>query len=74
MVKEKLAEKKTVVNPTTLELGQLKYFAMLRYEGATVIEADVDTGVYHITYKPVSYTHLDVYKRQWMICCGISEI
>ena len=24
---------------------------MLRYEGATVIEADVDTGVYHITYK-----------------------
>lgn len=49
--KEDLAEKKTVVNPTTLELGQLKYFAMLRYEGATVIEADVDTGVYHITYK-----------------------
>lgn len=35
----------------TLELGQLKYFAMLRYENATVMEVDVDTGVYHIVYK-----------------------
>ena len=49
--KETPGEKKTVASPTTLELGQLKYFAMLRYEGATVIEADVDTGVYHVTYK-----------------------
>ncbi|MFQ8600794.1 MAG: hypothetical protein ACLSAP_09585 [Oscillospiraceae bacterium] len=35
----------------TLELGQLKYFAMLRYENATVMEVDVDTGIYHIVYK-----------------------
>ncbi len=34
----------------TLELGQLKYFAMLRYENSTVVELDIDTGIYHLVY------------------------
>lgn len=34
----------------TLELGQLKYFAMLRYEDSTVIELDMDSGIYHFVY------------------------
>lgn len=40
-----------VAAESTLELGQMKYFAMLRYENATVMEVDVDTGVYHLVYK-----------------------
>lgn len=36
----------------TLELGQLKYFALLRYLDVTVMEADLDTGVYHLVYLP----------------------
>lgn len=35
---------------STLEQGQLKYFAMLRYENSTVIELDADSGIYHIVY------------------------
>lgn len=35
---------------TTLRNGQLKYFAMLRYAGATVMEVDLDTGVFHLVY------------------------
>ena len=34
----------------TLELGQMKYFAMLRYENSTVMEVDIDSGVYHLVY------------------------
>ena len=33
-----------------LELGQMKYFAMLRYENSTVMEVDIDSGVYHLVY------------------------
>lgn len=40
-----------MLEANTLELGQLKYFAMLRYENSTVMEVDVDTGVYHLVYK-----------------------
>lgn len=35
----------------TLELGQIKYFAMLRYENSTVMEVDAESGVYHLVYK-----------------------
>lgn len=35
----------------TLELGQMKYFAMLRYVGSTVMEVDPDSGVYHLVYQ-----------------------
>ncbi|MCH1983039.1 diguanylate cyclase [Ruminococcus sp. OA3] len=34
----------------TLELGQMKYFAMLRYEDSTVMEVDADSGIYHLVY------------------------
>ncbi len=34
----------------TLELGQMKYFAMLRYENSTVMEVDADNGIYHLVY------------------------
>ena len=34
----------------TARLGQLKYFALLRYLGATVMEADLTTGAYHLVY------------------------
>lgn len=35
----------------TLEFGQMKYFAMLRYENSTVMEVDMNSGVYHLVYK-----------------------
>ena len=34
----------------TLQMGQLKYFAMLQYTDATVMEMDLDNGVYHVVY------------------------
>lgn len=34
----------------TLQLGQMKYFSLLRFMDATVLEADLDTGVYHLVY------------------------
>ena len=34
----------------TLEQGQLKYFTLLRYMDATVMEVDLNTGVYHLVY------------------------
>ena len=37
-------------NENTLEFGQMKYFAMLRYEDSTVMEVDIDSGVYHLVY------------------------
>lgn len=36
----------------TLQLIQTKYSAMLRYIGATAIEADLDSGIYHFVYSP----------------------
>lgn len=36
------------------QLGQMKYLALLRYTKATVMEADLDTGVYHLVYMPNS--------------------
>ncbi len=29
----------------------MKYFAMLRYENSTVMEVDMNSGVYHLVYK-----------------------
>ena len=34
----------------TLEQGQMKYFAMLRFAGATVMEVDLNTRIYHLVY------------------------
>lgn len=34
----------------TLQMGQLKYFTMLRYADATVMEVDFATGFYHLVY------------------------
>lgn len=36
---------------STLEQSQLKYFALLRYLDATVMEVDLNTGVYHVVYQ-----------------------
>lgn len=34
----------------TLEQGQLKYLALLRYIDSTVMEVDLNTGVYHVVF------------------------
>lgn len=34
----------------TLQMGQMKYFAMLRYAEDTVMELDLTTGLYHLVY------------------------
>ena len=34
----------------TLQLGQIKYFTLLRYMDATAIEVDFNTGMYHLVY------------------------
>lgn len=34
----------------TLQLGQMNYFAMLRYTEDTVMELDLTTGLYHLVY------------------------
>ena len=33
------------------ELGQMKYLALLRYLESTVMEVDVDSGVYHLVHQ-----------------------
>lgn len=35
----------------TLELGQMKYFSMLRYMDSTVMEVDIESGIYHLVYQ-----------------------
>lgn len=35
---------------STLQLEQMKYMAMLRYENNTVVEVDFSTGSYHLVY------------------------
>lgn len=34
----------------TLQMGQMKYFTLLKYMDATVMEADLATGLYHLAY------------------------
>ncbi|MBS7007735.1 diguanylate cyclase domain-containing protein [Anaerostipes sp.] len=34
----------------TLQIGQAKYFTLLRYVDSTVMEVDMGTGVYHLVY------------------------
>ena len=34
----------------TLQMGQLKYFTLLKYIDATVMEVDFTTGLYHLVY------------------------
>ena len=36
---------------TQEQLGQMKYFALLRYLGRTVMEVDLDGGVYHLVHQ-----------------------
>lgn len=36
--------------PDQADMGLQKYFALLRYLGATVMEADLDRGIYHLVY------------------------
>lgn len=38
------------MSESSLEQGQLKYFTLLRYVNATVMEVDFNTGVYHLVY------------------------
>lgn len=49
--KSEFIVKKPEINLSTSDLGQMKYYTLLRYLGSTVIEVDIDTGVYHMTYK-----------------------
>ena len=34
----------------TLQMGQAKYFTLLRYVDSTVMEVDIGTGIYHVVY------------------------
>ncbi len=38
------------ITENTLEQSQLKYFALLRYTDSTVMEVDLNTGIYHLVY------------------------
>lgn len=42
----------------TLQMGQMKYFTMLRYVDSTVMEADLNTGVYHLVYRADKYAEM----------------
>lgn len=37
---------------STLEYGQMKYFTLLRYVHAGIMELDADTGIFHLIYVP----------------------
>lgn len=37
---------------SALQIEQMKYFAMLRYENTMVVEVDFSTGSYHLVYAP----------------------
>ena len=37
---------------STLEYGQMKYFTLLRYIHAGIMELDADTGIFHLIYVP----------------------
>lgn len=38
----------------TLQMGQMKYFSLLKYTDSTVMEVDMTNGVYHVVYMPDS--------------------
>ena len=44
--------------------GPMSGYELLGYEQQTLRLRDVALGAEHDVYEPVSYTHLDVYKRQ----------
>lgn len=46
------APKVKEIGVSTQEVGQMKYLALLRYTNATVVEADLLTGMYHMVYAP----------------------
>lgn len=58
------AVKKTYVKPAatdyykapdplnTLQMGQMKYFALMKYTDSTVMEVDVSNDFYHVVYMP----------------------
>lgn len=37
---------------STMEQGQMKYLTLLRYVDSTVMEVDLNTGIYHVVYMP----------------------
>lgn len=39
-------------NPNSLQSVQAKYLSMLHYINATVVEVDLDQGIYHMVYNP----------------------
>lgn len=47
---------------STLEYGQMKYFTLLRYVHAGIMELDADTGIFHLIYIPdrrFQFTNID---------------
>lgn len=50
--KKELRTSRTADTAGTLEQGQMKYLALLRYLDSTVVEVDLNTGVYHVVYMP----------------------
>ena len=56
-----------------MELAYQGLFIRLPFEGAVGVEAFEMNASFndHVTLRPVSYTHLDVYKRQLYIVAGV---
>lgn len=44
--------KQPVLELDTLQMAQIKYHTLLQYADATVIEVDLDKGIYHLVYNP----------------------
>ena len=67
---------------TTLLLALIRELRARGVEALGVIEADLESDVDALKIKeagvasvePVSYTHLDVYKRQPVICCNFEVV
>ena len=50
--RKELRKPETIDAVNTMEQGQMKYLTLLRYVDSTVMEVDLNTGIYHVVYMP----------------------
>lgn len=50
--RKELRKPESMDSVNTQEQGQMKYLTLLRYVDSTVMEVDLNTGVYHVVYMP----------------------
>lgn len=48
--RKELRKSETLDAVNTMEQGQMKYLTLLRYVDSTVMEVDLNTGIYHVVY------------------------